>query len=179
MSSSTQLRTGARLLRGAGAALLFATASCDNPNPGTALGTFAVASAISADSCGGTAADTDPGSFDVTISNDHGTVYWFPNTGGSSVSGTMSASRTVSISEVVADDVDETETGAGACTLQRNDTLSFTLAPGATPASFTGSYSFTVTPAIGANCSDQLTARGGGYGTLPCTVTYALTGTAL
>jgi hypothetical protein len=152
--------------------------ACDNPNPGTPLGTYAVTSALSMDTCGGTAAVTDPGSFGVTISNDSGVVYWFPDTGGTGVSGTMNAARTVNITEVVADDVDQTEAGAGACTLQRNDTLTFTLAPGVSPASFTGSYSFVVNPAIGANCSDQLTVHGGGYSTLPCLVTYKLTGTA-
>jgi hypothetical protein len=72
-----------------------------------------------------------------------------------------------------------TEAGAsGPCTLQRNDTLSFTLGPGAQPASFTGSYSFVTTPAIGASCADQLTAEGGVYGALPCVVVYSLTGKA-
>jgi len=158
-------------------ALASAFAACDNPNPGTPLGTFSVTSALTANSCGAQVADTDPGSFQVTISNDQGIVYWFPDTGGTSVSGSMSASRTVSISEVVADDVDQTDAGAGACTLQRNDTLAFTLAAGAAPASFTGSYSFTVSPAVGANCSDQLLAGGGGYTALPCTITYSLDGT--
>jgi len=154
-----------------------ALAACDNPNPGVAVGTYSVASALSDDSCGGTVAPSNPGSFDVTISNDNGTYYWFPNTGGSSVSGTMGADRTVNVTEIVADDVDETEAGAaGECTLQRNDTLTFTLAASAAPASFTGAYSFTVIPAIGANCSDQLVANGGGYGALPCTITYKLTG---
>jgi hypothetical protein len=157
-------------------ALAGALAACDNPNPGTPLGTFSVASALTANSCGAQVADTDPGSFQVTISNDQGIVYWFPDTGGTSVSGSMSSSRSVSISEVVADDVDQTDAGAGACTLQRNDTLAFTLAAGASPASFTGSYSFTVSPAIGANCSDQLLSGGGGYTTLPCTITYSLSG---
>jgi hypothetical protein len=152
-------------------------AACDNPNPGVTVGTYSVASALSDNSCGADVAPTDPGSFDVTISNDQGTYYWFPNTGASAVSGGMNAARTVSVTEVVADDVDETDAGAsGPCTLQRNDTLSFTLAAGATPASFTGSYSFTVSPAIGANCADQLVQSGGGYTKLPCTTTYTLTG---
>jgi hypothetical protein len=155
----------------------FTTVACDNPNPGTPVGTFNVASALTTNSCGGTVADADPGSFGVTISNDQGIVYWFPDTGGTSSSGSINSSRTVSITEVVADDVDQTEAGAGACTLQRNDTLSFTLAAGAAPASFTGSYSFTVAAAAGASCADQLTSAGGGYATLPCTITYSLAGT--
>jgi hypothetical protein len=159
--------------------VLFALSSpaCDNPNPGSPLGTFKVTSALSANSCGSDVADTDPGTFDVTLSNDQGIVYWFPSTGGTSASGSMSASRTVNITEVVADDVDQTEAGAGACTLQRNDTLQFTLAAGSQPASFTGSYGFTVEQAVGANCADQLASSGGGYATLPCTITYTLNGT--
>ena len=79
--------------------------------------------------------------------------------------------------EVLADDVDATEAGSGKCTLQRNDTLSFTLAAGTTPASFTGTYTFITTPANGANCSDQLTSGGGSYGVLPCTIAYTMKGT--
>jgi hypothetical protein len=160
-------------------ALAAAVPACDNPNPGTPLGTFAVTSVLTANSCGAQVADTDPGSFQVTLSNDRGIVYWFPDTGGTSVSGSISSSRSVSISEVVADDVDQTDAGAGACTLQRNDTLGFTLAAGASPASFTGSYSFTVSPAIGTSCSDQLVSGGGGYTALPCTITYSMNGTRL
>jgi hypothetical protein len=174
MSSSARTRFSIPLVAALG--LAPATAGCDNPNPGTPLGTFSVTSTLSTDTCGGTAADPDPGSFDVTLSNDKGIVYWFPNTGASAASGAINAARTVSIAEVVADDVDAVDGSAGACTLQRNDTLTFTLAAGATPASFTGTYSFTVSPAIGANCSDQLTSHGGGYSTLPCTITYTLAG---
>jgi hypothetical protein len=155
-----------------------ALVACDNPNPGTPLGTFVVASTLSVDTCGGTVVDGSPGIFDVTISNDDGLIYWFPNTGGTGTYGVMDPSGTVSINEVVADDVDMTEAGAsGACTLQRNDTLTFTLPSGAAPGSFTGSYSFTMSAASGANCADQLTANGGGYGALPCTVTYGMKGT--
>jgi hypothetical protein len=156
-----------------GAVLL---AACDNPNPGTPVGSYSVTSVLSLDSCGGGVAPSDPGSFDVTISDEDGVYYWFPNTGASSVSGPMNASRTVSVTEIVADNVDGSDAGAGPCTLQRNDTLSFTLAAGASPRTFTGAYSFTVAPAVGASCADQLVTHGGGYGALPCTVTYALAG---
>ncbi len=152
--------------------------ACENPNPGTPLGTFAVTSTLTADSCGGATVVASPGSFNVTLSNDHGVVYWFPDNGAPSASGGLDAARTVSVSESVADDVDQAADGsAGACTLQRNDVLSFTLASGAAPASFTGAYTFTVAPASGANCTDQLASRGGGYAALPCTATYRLTGT--
>ena len=64
--------------------------------------------------------------------------------------------------------------------MDRADSLVFTFAPGAepgaTPASFTGTYGFTVTAASGANCMDQLATYGGGYGALPCTLTYSLDG---
>jgi len=157
--------------------LVAAVVACDNPTPGTVLGTYTVSSTLSTNTCGGAVAETDPGSFDVTISNDHGTVYWFPNTGGTSTSGTISSARTVSISEVLSDNVDATDGGSGKCTLQRNDTLRFTLAAGSPPASFTGTYTFILTPANGANCSDQLTSGGGAYTVLPCTIAYTMDGT--
>lgn len=175
MSSSARALVSVPLLAAFG--LTSSGVACDNPNPGTPLGTFSVKSSLRANTCGGTAATSDPGSFVVTLSNDNGIVYWFPNTGASGASGAINSSRTVSITEVVADDVDALDGSTGACTLQRNDTLTFTLAAGARPASFTGTYGFTVSPSIGASCSDQLTAHGGGYGTLPCTITYALSGT--
>ena len=137
---------------------------------------FAVETSLTADSCGGTVAATDPGNFSVTLSTDHGLVYWFPSTGGMSASGGLDGARTVNIRETVADNVDAVDGGSGACTLERSDTLSFTLAAGGQPGSFTGEYSFTVAPAAGAQCEDQLTVRGGGYGALPCTITYALSG---
>jgi hypothetical protein len=159
------------------AATALVVAACDNPNPGSPVGTFAVTTAVASDTCGGTVVQMEPGNFDVTISNDQGVVYWFPTNGAASASGSLSASRSVSITEVVADDVDQTPTGGGACTLQRSDTLSFTLGPGAAPTSFTGAYTFTVGAASGANCADQLSVHGGGYDALPCTVSFALRGT--
>ena len=150
---------------------------CGNPTPGTVLGTYAVASALSADTCGSiVVASADPGPFTVTISNDRGVYYWFPSTGGTSTSGSMNAARTVTIDDTVVDNVDGTDAGVGPCTLQRNDALRFTLAAGASPGSFTGSYGFTMMPAAGSTCTDQLAAHGGSYAALPCTITYALTG---
>jgi hypothetical protein len=149
---------------------------CENPTPGTALGTFSVTTGLTTDTCGGTVAEADPGDFTVVISDDNGVVYWFPQTGGSSVSGGLASDGNVTIGEEVAGNVDGVDGGNGACTLDRMDTLSFTLPPGNAPASFTGSYSFTVSVASGSICTDQLTTSGGGYGTLPCTVTYSMNG---
>ena len=159
------------------ALLAWAVAGCDNPNPGAPLGTFSVSSSLTGNSCGSDGAASDPGRFAVTISNDDGLVYWFPDTGASSASGTINSARTVTISEVVADNLSAPDGAAGACTLQRNDTLRFTLAAGSAPAAFTGSYAFIMTPAVGAECSDQLASKGGGYAALPCTVSYSLAGT--
>ncbi len=158
-------------------ATLFALAACDNPNPGTPLGTFSVTSSLVASSCGAGVADPSPGSFQVTLSNDHGLIYWFPDTGAAAASGALGASGTVSIREVLADTVDAYDGGAGTCTLDRSDVLTFTLPPGASPASFKGSYAFTVAPAAGATCTDQLAATGGAYAALPCTIAYDLSGT--
>ena len=56
--------------------------------------------------------------------------------------------------------------------MQRGADLDVTLGDG----SFTATldYSFSVT--TGADCDDQLATSGGQYETLPCTVTYDLTG---
>jgi len=175
MSSLRFVRASSLVIFGAAC---FALAACDNPNPGTPLGTFAVTSALTANSCGSDVAAPDPGSFGVTLSNDQGVVYWFPDTGGSSASGGLSASHSVSISEVVADSVGATtDGGASPCTLERADTLSFTLSSATSPSSFSGSYDFTVSALSGSSCTSQLASAGGGYVQLPCTVTYSMTGT--
>ena len=150
--------------------------ACENPNPGAALGTFSVKSHLMTNTCGGTAANLDPGDFDVTISNDHGIIYWFPQTGASSAQGGLGGNGTVTINETVSDNVDGVNGKAGPCTMDRTDALTFTFARGPLPASFTGTYGFTVAAASGANCTDQLTTNGGGYGALPCTLTYSLAG---
>jgi hypothetical protein len=160
----------------AGTAVSVASLACDNPNPGVPVGSYAVTSALSENSCGSGVAPSDPGNFDVTISNSDGVYYWFPDTGGSSVEGKINSARTVSSSEVVADNVDGTEAGAGPCTMQRSDTLTYTMGTGAVPASLTGSYSSVFSTASGATCTDQLATHGGAYAALPCTVTYSLSG---
>ena len=78
---------------------------------------------------------------------------------------------------------DKTKTPA--CTMARTDTVDVVLAPIGTatayPAvatSFSGtlSYQFTVADST-SYCDDQLTASGGDFATLPCTVSYTLTAT--
>ncbi|MGH7294152.1 MAG: hypothetical protein ACRELB_04435, partial [Polyangiaceae bacterium] len=56
--------------------------------------------------------------------------------------------------------------------LQRTDALGLTLRDG----SFTAILAYSFSATTGADCEDQLASSGGQYQTLPCTVSYDLTG---
>jgi hypothetical protein len=83
----------------------------------------------------------------------------------------VNAQSHASIKDTQAGNVDGSDASLGPCTLQRSDDLELTLAS----SSFSGTISYSFAPASGADCSDQLTAAGGPFGALPCTVTYSVT----
>jgi hypothetical protein len=153
-------------------------ASCigkDAREPGTAIGTFAVTGTLKANSCGSAA--PNPWTFSVKLSKDPGTLYW--DQGDYPVAGDLTASNTVTMTSTSTQS-GGASSGSSTCTLQRVDKLSTALTPDPTLAgsysSFTGTleYDFS-TPAGSGDCSSALAANGGGYATLPCSMTYALT----
>jgi ABC-type glycerol-3-phosphate transport system substrate-binding protein len=156
--------------------MVAAPAACAAPSmPGTTLGTYKVTAQAETNVCGLTA--PNPWNFDVELSQDGTTLYWSWMDGSPYLSGPVaSQAATLLASEQV--NVDGTaDGGLGPCTLERDDQLLLTLATGSTPASFTGSISYAITPVAGSNCSDQLATVGGQYAVLPCTITYSMTST--
>jgi hypothetical protein len=151
-------------------AVLAALGCSQTPLPGTQLGTFKVTGQSKANTCGLGA--PDPWVFDAQLSQDGSTLYWSFMDGRPLASGTVTPAGVATITDTTTGNVDETEASLGPCTLQRNDDLELTL--GATSFTGTMTYGFTVT--TGSDCTDQLTASGGSYDALPCTVTYSLTG---
>jgi hypothetical protein len=149
--------------------------------PGTALGTYNVTGTLGTNSCGSGLAPPSPWIFTTQMSEDGTTFYW-EMSGGTELSSPMTSTTQVSLTSTVTANVDATEAGsAGPCDLQSTTAIGLTLAAGTPPPAFSGTATYTFTAATGVSsmvdCTDQLSASGGSYDTLPCTVTYSLAGT--
>jgi hypothetical protein len=151
--------------------------------PGTPLGSYAVTGALGTNTCGAGLGAPNPWSFTVKMSQDGTTLFWEPSSGGE-LSSTMTSSTQVSISSTVTANVDASDAGAGPCDLQQTTAIDLTFensSPPAPPPGFTGSITYTFAASTGVSattdCTDQLSASGGTYDTLPCTATYTIKGT--
>jgi hypothetical protein len=153
-----------------------AGASCGNL-PGDTLGTYEAEGTLLSNSCGLGIGAPNPWAFDVLLSQTGSTLFWSWQDGSPLLSGPLNGSHaTLTAYEV--DNVDTRDGGImGPCDLERNDDLSLTMGEGSPPASFSGSVSYTFSVQVGANCSDQLSAAGGMYDKLPCSVSYTVTAT--
>jgi hypothetical protein len=188
--------------------LVATSCNTQNPLPGTSLGTYNVTGTLGTNTCGSGLGAPTPWDFTVQLSEDSTTTpttfYWLSQD-GTQLSNTMTSATSVSITSSVTTNPDAVAAGVdagaatgamdpggmmgtatpvptvGACDLEQNTTLALTLAAGATPASFSGTITYTFETATGvsatSNCTDQLAASGGAYNTLPCTATYTLSAT--
>ena len=160
-----------------GLALLFpvvlACCGASDSLPGTSLGTYSVKGSVSTNTCGASLGATDPYEFDALLSKDGTTLYWKYSDQSSYVSGTLDSSNNSTIAVTTQAATDD----SGTCIMSRTDTLVITLNSGTSPSAFTGTLSYAFSVANSSDCSSQLSASGGSYQTLPCTVTYALTAT--
>jgi hypothetical protein len=154
------------------ASLTLGCSSTSNSLPGTSLGTYSVTGPASTNTCG--TALGAPAALDITVdlSEDGTTLYWSWGDGTDPISGTLASSATT----ITATTNNVVQGSAATCSLVRADTVSITLAAGATPASFTGTISYAYSVANNGTCPDQLTSGGGGFSALPCTIAYAITG---
>jgi len=187
MVDPSWLRSGLRAtaVTLAGCATVVLAASCDPVStlPGTMLGTYNVTGTLGANTCGSGLGAPSPWTFTVQMSEDGTMLYWEPST-GAELSSTMTSSTAVSITSTVTANVDATDAGEGPCDLTEATAIALTFeaatAP-APPSSFTGTitYSFSTNTAVSStsDCTDQLSASGGSYDTLPCTATYSISGT--
>jgi hypothetical protein len=162
----------------ASVALAAACIGKDPYAPGTGLGTFHVTGKLVATSCGDA---PDPWEFDVKLATDPGTLYWIQ--GDVPVTGKLdTTSHDASLSHSSTTTAATDKAGNAACVLERDDALNAKLTPDATMANeysaFTGSLAYTFKAGDGSlDCSSQLTANGGPYKVLPCSVAYTLTAT--
>jgi hypothetical protein len=174
---------GRRLATAGACAIAALSMSCSAATalPGTPLGTYNVTGTLDTNTCGAGLGAPSPWAFTAQMSEDGTTLYW-ESSGESELSSTMSSATQVSITSVETANVDGTDAGVqGPCDLQSTTALDLTLSAGAHPATFTGTVTYSFATATGVssttNCTDQLSASGGSYDTLPCTVSYSLAGT--
>jgi hypothetical protein len=144
--------------------------------PGTTLGVYTVVGTPVTNTCGSGLDAPDPWDFDVELSLDGTTLYWNWLDGSSLLSGTLSSdAATMTLSQSA--NVDETADGGdGPCNMERDDDLQVTVASGAVPSTFAATITYTFSVVSGSTCTDQLSSAGGAYDTLPCTISYALSG---
>jgi|HubBroStandDraft_1064217.scaffolds.fasta_scaffold01538_10 hypothetical protein len=164
-----------RLLLGVAACFPLLGAACDEQAlPGTLLGTYTVDAQSQTNSCGLDA--PNPWQFDVQMSQDGELLYWSWMDGTPAVSAPLSGSVATLLASQQAN-VDGVDGGLGPCNMERDDTLQVTLGSGSPPSTFTGTIAYAFSVTAGSDCSDQLGSAGGQYAQLPCTVTYAASGT--
>lgn len=153
--------------------------SCSTaPLPGNILGTYKVSATADSSTCGSGLNVPSPWTFDVEISEKGSTFYWSWLDGSALLSSPIEAdaSTTTTLTSTQQGDVDQAPDGAaGPCTMQRSDTIDITLGSGKPPGSFTGTMTYDFSVVSGASCSDQLTASGGSFAALPCTVKLSMT----
>jgi hypothetical protein len=168
------------MARGAIAAFAIACSPA-SPLPGTPLGTYNVVGTLESNTCGTGLGAPNPWTFTVQMSED-ATVFYWELSGGSEVSGTMSSATQADITSIQTANVDAPDAGLeGPCNLQGSTAIDLTLATSSPPATFGGTITYTFAAAAGVSstndCTDQLSASGGSYDTLPCTAVYSLAGT--
>lgn len=166
-------------------ALLWATACGQQTStlPGTALGNYNIVGTLGANTCGSTVGAANPWDFALELSRDSTMLYIAQTDGSDALSGALDTTDALSatLSSTVTSNVDGSDAGPGPCNLTQSTTFALTLASGATPQTFSGTVTYAYGAATGVSattdCTDQLSASGGPYATLPCTVTYSLAGT--
>lgn len=160
---------------------LLSATSCigkDPYNPGEPVGAFHVTAKLVANSCGQA---SNPWEFDVRLRHEETTLYWVQ--GSVPVSGKVDASAHVVLTSTSSDTVRPADTRAAGCVLTRDDKLDVILSDAAsgaavdpaTTTSFVGTLAYHFGTTSDSDCSDQTTAGGGEFTTLPCDVRYELT----
>lgn len=97
-----------------------------------------------------------------------------PYSGGASTSTSTASALDGASATFIADSVASPDV---TCNLQRNDTIVVNFGDsGAPPSTLTGTVTFVYSAVSGYTCADQLSASGGSYDTLPCTLSYTMTG---
>jgi hypothetical protein len=150
-------------------------ASCGTNLPGTTLGTYKAIGVLGANSCGGGLGAPDPWQFDVQLSETASMLYWNWMDASPLLSGPLTSPTDATLSGYQIANVDATDAAMGPCDMQRRDEVDISLAAGTPPESFQGTIRYAFSVQEGANCTDQLSASGGTYSELPCSLSYSIT----
>ncbi len=187
------------LLLSIGAAAL--TLGCVNPfgqpesqamNPGQQVGTFAVNASEGPNTCGaGALGSPSAYMFNVTMSVEGSTIYWNEGNGAPVVPGTLAADgvtfsfETTSITDMRASVDTSTASSSSStggvplppCSIERADTGTGTLVGNSTGVtSFSGTLTYAFTPTTGSNCLDLIENVSPTFATLPCSMSYSMSG---
>ncbi len=164
-----------RRLFAAGLVACVAGVSCGTNLPGTTLGVYKVTGRLASNTCGAGLAAPDPWEFDVQLSETASMAYWNWMDASPLLSGPRTGAAAATLTGYQIANVDATNASMGPCDLQRYDDVEITFAAGRPPGSFQGAIHYAFSAQEGANCADQLSATGGTYAALPCSVTYSMT----
>jgi len=156
-------------------ALLALAACTDTSMPGTELGTFKITATPTSNTCGAGTRVPATWLFDVELSHDDDLLYWRRN--DAQVSGPLGANRTAKIETSVTSVVALPDAGVVGCVMTRFDTVTVTLGSDTDVTSISGTISLAFAMVEGSDCASQLSAYGGEYDALPCTMDFSYTGT--
>jgi hypothetical protein len=176
---------------GAGCVNPFGQPETTGTNPGQAVGSFSVNATEGPNTCGAGALGSPTAyTFNVSMSVDGSVIYW--NDGnGTVVPGTLAAdgvsftfqTSTVTDMRAMVDtsSSDASSSSGGVplppCSIEREDSGVGTLVGDATGVtSFSGTLTYGFTPTTGSNCLDLIENVMPTFATLPCSMSYAMSG---
>ena len=145
--------------------------ACVAHEPGTSLGTYAVAGTLKTQSCGASMQTQieDPWNFDVRLSRSGDILFWL-QAAAPALSGIVDPSGNVTIITTQTYDLSTNDAGHG-CSVIRTDTFKAALGTATTPTDFTGTIAYHYELAEGAVCGGLLAGQ---FDVVPCDVSYDL-----
>jgi len=144
--------------------------------PGQTLGIYSVDATIQTNTCGAGLDAPTPWKFNVELSVAATRLYWNTMDGNPLLDGDVS-NKSVTLVDDEAGSADGAPDGApGPCEMERDETIALDLDSSTKPNTFTGTLTYTFEVVAGSDCSDQMSAQGGMYDALPCTLAYGVNG---
>ena len=140
------------------------------------LGTYQVAGALTASTCGaGALGSSSSWNFEIKLTRSENDIYWL-NGQEALVGDIASDGRTFSITAEVDVPVSDAMGAKRACTVVRDDDAEGKLsASGTDVTSFDGTLSFSYGELAGSDCSSWVGTQGA-VAVLPCSISYDITG---
>ena len=151
--------------------LPLACIACVAHEPGTSLGTYAVAGTLKTQSCGASMQTQiqDPWDFDVRLSRSGSILFWL-QPASPALSGIVDPSGNVTLTTSQIYDLRGGDAGPY-CGVVRTDTFKAALGTSADPTDFTGTITYHYELADGSVCGGLLMGQ---FDVVPCDVSYDL-----